>query len=126
MGYFGTFEDLPLERGRFNLPSSWVESAVRETKMSLPVFSFYRMHNLRALNVQPVRNIPSEASYALLDKNSRIVIPQQLRDFLQVTDKITLVGLAKDFEIWNPESYHLIKEPITESSFAELAAAFGI
>ena len=40
-----------------------------------------------------------------LDAQGRILVPQQLRDFVGITKNVTIIGFSNHAEIWNSDKY---------------------
>lgn len=60
------------------------------------------------------------ANDAALDKQSRIMLPQELLDYAGITGSVLVVGLSDHIELWNPELYAR-KVSIYESQYDEIA-----
>ena len=59
---------------------------------------------LHTRNLQ--RLLFSAAAEFTLDRQGRIVLPQNLRDYAHITgDEVVVVGVNKYFEIWSPERW---------------------
>ena len=59
-----------------------------------------------------------------LDKQGRILIPQNLRDYATLGREVAIVGLVRNFEIWDRQRYEAhrkeLEEAIDESVLHEL------
>jgi MraZ protein len=55
-----------------------------------------------------------------LDKQSRIMLPQELLTYAGITGSVLVVGLSDHIELWNPELYAQ-KVSIYESQYDEIA-----
>jgi MraZ protein len=59
-----------------------------------------------------------------LDKQGRILIPQNLRDYAKLGREVAIVGLVRNFEIWDRQRYEAhrkeLEEAIDESVLHEL------
>lgn len=59
-----------------------------------------------------------------LDKQGRILIPQNLRDYAKLGRELAIVGLVRNFEIWDRQRYEAhrkeLEEAIDESVLHEL------
>lgn len=53
------------------------------------------------------------------DKQGRILIPQQLRDYAHITRDVTVIGASTRAEIWDTESWNAFNSALTEDSIAE-------
>lgn len=54
------------------------------------------------------RLLIGHATDLTIDNNGRILLPQALRDYANITKKIVLVGQGKKFEIWDED--HWLKQ----------------
>ncbi len=61
------------------------------------------------------------AEDVLLDSQSRIMIPQQLREFANIQSDVHVIGLLEKIELWNPQAYVEYKKSFTES-YGQIAA----
>jgi MraZ protein len=76
-----------------------IEGAARlDEKVSrLPQYSPQRRYLERIINTQ--------STYAQIDENGRIVLPQRLRDMFGLDTEATFAGMGEHFQIWSPEAY---------------------
>jgi MraZ protein len=74
------------------------------------------------------RLIFSGATDAALDKQGRILIPQNLRVYANLGDQVVVAGLNTHFEIWSTERWNDVIATIdtNASAIAEQLAALGI
>jgi MraZ protein len=74
------------------------------------------------------RRLFSGAADVALDRQGRILIPQNLRDFAGLGEQVVIAGLNEYFEIWAGERWTevLSKMDSDQASFAEQLAALGI
>lgn len=63
----------------------------------LPTFSPQRRALERLLNTQAI--------YAQVDENGRIVLPQRLRETFGLESEAYFAGMGEHFQIWAPEAY---------------------
>ena len=70
----------------------------------------------------------SGAADIMLDKQGRILIPQNLREYAELGDQVIVAGLNTHFEIWANERWNQVLEQIDDSAsaIAEQLAALGI
>ncbi|MDY0131385.1 MAG: division/cell wall cluster transcriptional repressor MraZ [Desulforegulaceae bacterium] len=65
-----------------------------------------------------------------LDKQSRIIIPQSLRDYAGLEKDVVLVGVLEHFEIWSKENWQLENDKLAEDllleDFQEEIAELGL
>jgi transcriptional regulator MraZ len=70
------------------------------------------------------RLLLSGAEECPLDRQGRILIPQGLREYAKLDREVAVVGLVRNFEIWNRERYEghrkQLEESIDESVLHEL------
>ena len=53
------------------------------------------------------------------DKQGRVLIPQQLRDYAQITRDVTVIGASTRAEIWDSARWTAFNSTLTEDSIAE-------
>lgn len=51
------------------------------------------------------RTVHSQSQPTQLDDDGRIVLPQRLRERLELTGEVLFVGVGDSFQIWKPEAY---------------------
>ncbi len=70
----------------------------------------------------------SGAADLSLDRQGRILIPQNLRDFGQLGEQVVVTGMNQYFEIWSRERWNeqLNKLNTAPETFGAQLAAFGI
>lgn len=56
------------------------------------------------------------------DPQGRVFIPQNLRDYADITDDIWIVGLGKKIEIWSSARWQEVNDSLTDSVIEELGA----
>ncbi len=67
--------------------------------------------NLRSLsNYDPqhrlfIRSMLELASESGLDGQSRLSIPQELREYANIQDEVRIIGTLEKIELWNPQVY---------------------
>ena len=49
-----------------------------------------------------------------LDRQGRILIPQNLREYAKLGREVAIVGLVRNFEIWDRESYEKHRKKLEE------------
>jgi MraZ protein len=60
------------------------------------------------------------------DKQGRILISQELRDYAKLTKEVTVIGTGNIAEIWNADSWNEYLESIDESKILDAMAEIGI
>ena len=74
------------------------------------------------------RRLFSGAAELPLDRQGRILIPQNLRTFASLGEQVVISGMNEYFEIWSHERWNdmLNRIETNSSAFAEQLAALGI
>ncbi len=74
------------------------------------------------------RRLFSGAADLSLDRQGRILIPQNLRDFGQLGEQVIITGMNDYFEIWSQQRWNNVLNKISADpdGFGEQLAAFGI
>lgn len=62
-----------------------------------------------AKNRMRVRFLMGGAAECELDKQGRIIIPSYLKDYAEIRDEVTLLGLYNKVEVWSSEVYNRYK-----------------
>ncbi len=98
--------------------NAWEQLAKRVSELSL---GQNEARNLRRL-------LFSGASDLALDRQGRILIPQNLREYAGLGDQVIVAGLNTHFEIWALDSWGQVLESLDSSAgaIAEQLAALGI
>lgn len=52
-------------------------------------------------NIDKKRFLFGSVVYLEIDEQGRVVIPKNLLEYVQLTEKITIIGVGDHFEIWN-------------------------
>ncbi len=123
------------EKGRFNFPSKFREDMGErfivtkgfDSNNCLFVYSKEEWavlaDKISALPFSKTRNIQrfmfSSAVEVVPDKQGRILIPQNLRDYAGLTKEILVIGVQNRAEIWNAEAWASVCESITSESVLE-------
>jgi MraZ protein len=96
----------------------WEELAERVSGLSL---GHGDARNMRRL-------LFSGAADIQLDRQGRILIPQNLREYAGLSEQVIVAGLNTHFEIWSGERWHEVLDKLDEtgSAIAEQLAALGI
>lgn len=70
----------------------------------------------------------SGAADIMMDRQGRILIPQNLREYAELGEQVIVAGLNTHFEIWTGERWRAVLDTLDEnaSAFAEQLAALGI
>jgi MraZ protein len=70
----------------------------------------------------------SGAADVMLDRQGRILIPQNLREYANLGDQVIIAGLNTHFEIWDNNRWNEVIDTldVNASTIAEQLAALGI
>jgi MraZ protein len=98
--------------------STWEQLAQQVSGLSL---GQGEARNLRRL-------LFSGAADMVLDRQGRILLPQNLREYAELGDQVIVAGLNTHFEIWANARWNEVLENIDDSAsaIAEQLAALGI
>ncbi|MEF9983115.1 MAG: division/cell wall cluster transcriptional repressor MraZ [Oscillospiraceae bacterium] len=120
-------------KGRVNFPSKLREDLGESfivTKGLDNCLFVYSMSEWKVLE-DKIRSLPMSKSRNLqrfmfagaievqADKQGRIIIPSNLREYAGLTKEIMIVGASVRAEIWDKESYDKINETLTADMIAE-------
>lgn len=73
------------------------------------------------------RMLYSNAHDAMPDKQNRVVIPQPLREYAEITNEAVVVGVGKFIEVWNPREWQRALEEVqAHASRKDVWASLGI
>ena len=119
--FFGQFEHNLDEKGRITIPAryrelldtgAYITRGFDENLIVMRTEEFDSLyHKVRDLSItnQKARDLArlifANAAMLELDKSGRILIPQFLRDAVNIDGVIKLVGIGPYFEIWSPENW---------------------
>jgi MraZ protein len=119
--FLGRYEHTIDEKGRLTIPArfrelladgAFVTQGLDRNLIVLPAASFLAMsENVNALSMtdpaarQLRRLIFSSAVQCDIDRAGRILIPQFLREAIQMGETAMIIGAGRHFEIWSPEHW---------------------
>ena len=119
--FFGQFKHSVDEKGRITIPAqyrelldtgAYITRGFDENLIVMRAEEFDSLyHKVRDLSItnQKARDLArlifANAAMLELDKSGRILIPQFLRDAVNIDGVIKLVGIGPYFEIWSPENW---------------------
>jgi MraZ protein len=128
-------------KGRINFPAKLREDLGERFVLSksltdrcLNVYSLEEWDKLvakvDALPIAKVRNIKrhlfSSALEVVPDKQGRILIPQNLRDYCGLEKEVVIVGVSQNCEIWSQENWNQVSASIEAENLAEIVDELGI
>ncbi|WP_071027221.1 division/cell wall cluster transcriptional repressor MraZ [Peptoniphilus raoultii] len=75
-----------------------------------------------------VRTFFSGATSSTIDKQGRVIIPQNLRDYAEIKDSSVIIGLSNRAEIWAEENWEKYnnEEGLSYEELAEKMSELGI
>lgn len=123
----GEYEHSIDQKGRINFPSKLLEDLgesfiiTKGLDNCLFVYSAEEWKHIedkiRALPMSKARNLQrflfSSAAEIASDKQGRIVIPKNLRDYAGLEKNVIITGVSVRCEIWDKDRYNKMNEEIT-------------
>ncbi len=119
--FFGQFDHTIDDKGRLTIPAlyrellangAYITRGFDENLMVIRAEDFDSLyHKIKEMNItdEGARNLArmifGSAAMLEMDKTGRILIPQFLREAVQLTSAVKLVGLGTYMEIWSPENW---------------------
>lgn len=142
--FLGEFEHNLDDKGRLAIPSRFREElgegvvvtrGFDQCLMCFPKATFEQLAQqvsgltLGQEDARQIRRLLfSGAADAALDKQGRILVPQNLRDYAGLGDHVIIAGLNTHFEIWSTERWNTVLSTLDSnaSAIAQQLAALGI
>jgi MraZ protein len=119
--FFGQFDHTIDDKGRLTIPAqyrdllangAYITRGFDENLMVIRAEEFDSLyHKIRAMNITDpdardlARMLFGSAVMLELDKAGRVLIPQFLREAIDLSSAVKLVGLGPYFEIWTQENW---------------------
>lgn len=142
--FLGEFEHTIDDKGRVAIPARFREEVseglvlTRGFERCLQAFprsvwqalseriSALSLGNEEARNLR--RLIFSGAAEVEIDRQGRVLIPQNLREYAGLNEQVVIAGLNTHFELWSRERWHNVLNTLDESAgaIAEQLSALGI
>lgn len=138
--FYGEYEHSLDKKGRIILPSK-LREALKETFVEKCVMTkglegclfLYPLDEWRLLE-QKVKALPmtgrearafsrqllSGASECILDKQGRVFLPQNLRQYAGISREVVIIGVSNRMEIWSKDKW-LTYAKETQSSYEDIA-----
>jgi len=129
--FLGEFEHTIDDKGRLTIPAKFREPLVDGIVITRGLDKClwaYTRSEWEALARQiakmpstnrPARNLArfmfSSAFDSNLDRQGRVLITQNLRDYAGITHETVIIGVMNRIEIWNPDKWHAVIEEVEES-----------
>jgi MraZ protein len=142
--FYGEFQHTIDPKGRIIIPSAFREELNVKFMMAkgleecLFIFSMPRWNSLvEKLETLPLSNnnarsftrfFFSSAAQCEMDKNFRILVPQELRSHAKLEKDISIVGVGNRVEVWSKEKWesYIHGDSLTPDSLSETFAMLGI
>ena len=136
--FIGTYRHQTDEKSRLRMPSKFKDSlgegfiVAKGTNGCLFAFSneefevlYKKLENVSMFDIEaqkPVRALLSSAFVTETDKQGRILLPQELRNYAKIVKNIVTIGVGNRVEIWAEEVFN---EYNTEESYDSAAASLA-
>ena len=136
--FIGTYRHQVDEKSRLRMPSKFKEAlgegfiVAKGTNGCLFAFSsseFEALYKkLEAVSLfdmeaqKPVRALLSSAFVTEADKQGRILLPQELRNYAKIQKDLVTIGVGNRVEIWSEENFNAYN---TEESYDEAASSLA-
>jgi MraZ protein len=142
--FLGEFEHTIDDKGRVAIPARFREAVsdglvlTRGFEHCLQAFpravwqSLAERISALSLGNQEARNLRrlifSGAAEVEIDRQGRVLIPQNLREYANLSEQVVIAGLNTHFELWSHERWHSVLGSLDENAgaIAEQLAALGI
>jgi len=85
-----------------------------------------KLKNSTVKSNQLRRRILSSTVEVDMDSQGRVLIPEELRKFALIVDKVKIVGMADWVEFWNPDKFDLLDRMENEEEDVELMHELGM
>ena len=142
-GFKGKYEHSVDDKGRVSLPSKLRKNLSPEANDSFVITRGYessldlypmdvwnqledelrsKLNKHREEDRLFLRTLMMWAQEVTLDRQSRIMIPQELMEFAGVKEKVIIIGALEKIEIWSPESFRSYYERNAEQTYESVAA----
>lgn len=142
--FYGEFQHTIDPKGRIIIPSAFREELnvkfmiTKGLEECLFIFSMPRWNSLvEKLETLPLSNnnarsftrfFFSSAAQCEMDKNYRILVPQELRNHAKLEKDVSIVGVGNRVEVWSKEKWeaYINGDSLTPDSLSETFAMLGI
>lgn len=139
--FLGEYQHSVDEKGRMIIPSKFRDALTRGAYIAkgdncLSIYTFEEFEEV-AKQIQEksressqariaARSFFAGASEVILDKQGRIQIPQNLREYAGLEKEITVVGIYTRIEVWDVTKWNEINEKGEETLSETEIPGFGI
>ena len=69
-----------------------------------------------------IRMIMMWAHEVVLDRQSRIMLPQELTEIAAITNEVVIVGALEKIELWSPENFRAYNARYADTTYEAVAA----
>lgn len=142
-GFKGKYEHAVDDKGRVSLPSKLRKNLSPEANDSFVITRGYessldlypmdvwnqlenelrsKLNQYREEDRLFLRTLMMWAQEVTLDRQSRVMIPQELMKIAGVTEKVIIIGALEKIEIWSPESFRNYYERNADQTYESVAA----
>ncbi|MFA6233077.1 MAG: division/cell wall cluster transcriptional repressor MraZ [Bacteroidota bacterium] len=142
-GFKGKYDHSVDDKGRVSLPSKIRKALTPEAKDSfvitrgyenslvlypLDAWNRYETQMSTELNTHReedrlfVRMIMMWAQEVTLDRQSRIMIPQELMEIAGISTQVVIIGALEKIEVWSPEFFRAYNERFADTTYEAVAA----
>lgn len=84
--------------------------------------SFAKVDRLNESALGIVRRLASSVECCVVDKQGRIVIPQELKDYAGISDDVVFIGVLDRIELWNPDRWAEYNEEVEKTYDARITS----
>ena len=136
--FLGTYRHQTDEKARLRMPSKFKEGlgagfiVAKGTNGCLFAFSkeefenlYKKLENVSLFDIEaqkPVRALLASAFETEEDKQGRILLPQELRNYAKIVKNLVTIGVGNRVEIWSEENFN---EYNSDESYDEATSALA-
>ncbi len=139
--FFGRYDYQLDTKGRFNFPAKFRERMqdesfvvmqwVDECLFALPMAEVEKLSERLGADEwmdswQTTGDLFSDAFEVTPDKQGRILLPADMREYANLTKDVTIIGNRNHAEIWNTETWNARKAAITNEHRIEKLKKLGV
>lgn len=140
LGMFGKYQHAMDQKGRLFVPSKLREPLGETFYVMIGLEKYLTVYPtakwvefLEKCNALPLSKAPSvrmllaNVAKCEPDKQGRFLLPQNLREYANLTDEVTILGQGDHAEIWNSADYAAKEQAFLNSgNLAEILEALGL
>lgn len=72
------------------------------------------------------RRIFGDAEEMIPDKQGRIIVPQELRDFAGLSGEVIIIGIGSSAEVWDAKTFEACEENVDNEELEKLLIELGL